>query len=78
MIEAMGGRFIPTRTGKNVRKRKEIIAPASQVIKTVMAKAKAAAGNGRAEALADEHWAYIRDLLVAHGDDGDPEELAKI
>jgi hypothetical protein len=34
--------------------------------------------NGRAQILADEHWVYIRSLLVTHGDDGDPDELAKI
>lgn len=38
----------------------------------------APASWGQAQALAEEHWEYIRRLLVTHGDDGDPDELAKI
>jgi hypothetical protein len=35
--------------------------------------------NARAQALADEHWAYVRSLLAAHGDYSDPEhELSRI
>jgi hypothetical protein len=38
----------------------------------------APASWGQAQAIAEEHWEYIRRLLVTHGDDGDPDELAKI
>jgi hypothetical protein len=79
---------------KNAKAAVQTIAPGSTVLKKVMDKARAAnkggtdkpslsvetasAPNGRAQALAEEHWEYIRSLLVTHGDDGDPDELAKI
>lgn len=50
-----------------------VIAPGSQVIHKLIEKASAHV-NGRAEALANEHWAYVRDLLEVHGQ----EELYKI
>jgi hypothetical protein len=31
-----------------------------------------------AQTKADEHWAYIKQLFITHGDDADPEEMAKI
>jgi hypothetical protein len=90
---ACNKRSLKKRMLKNAKaavKAEQPIAPGSTVLKKLVDKARAAnkggtpaigrtvEPNGRAKILADEHWAYIRSLLVTHGDDGDPDELAKI
>jgi len=64
---------------RSASKIEETIAPASTVFKKLMDKAATHRKSGMpGEVLAEEHWAYVRGLLVAHGHDGDPDNLAKI
>lgn len=70
---------------KKAAKKEQTIGRGSQVVGKILAKVNGlppgrgeSAQNGRAQALAEEHWSYVRSLLVAHGDDEDSSVLNQI